>query len=142
MSKEDFEKVPHVKWNESLEGFNSLVIIPTDYKHDSGYMCMEFCAVDDNDMPIAILSGCSDVLNLDGIGGYGCDWRETKKIPSLIPVKGWAIDCLPCGYLRLFSNIQNGLKSGHALSNFEVFAEELLQQTDKEGENIDGMELL
>lgn len=135
MSKSDFKRIPHAKWNECLEGFNSLVIIPTDYAHDSGYMCMEFCAVDDHDMPIALLSGCSDVLNIDGIGGYGCNLLERKKIPSLIPVKGWSIDCLPCGYLRLFSNIHNGLKTGHALSNFEVFAEKFPQpiiKTDKE----------
>lgn len=123
MTKDDFKKVPHAKWNDCLEGFNSFVIIPTDHAHDSGYMCMEFCAVDDQDRPIAILSGCSDVLNLDGIGGYGCNWMKKKEIPSSIPVKGWAIDCLPCGYLRLFSGILNGLKSGFALSNFEVFAE-------------------
>lgn len=132
MSKEDFEKVPHKKWNEQLKGFNSLVIIPTDNVHDSGYMCMEFCAVDGQDMPIAILSGCSDVLNLDGIGGYGDGWPEKKELPSLIPAKGWTIDCLPCGYLRLFSKIHNGLKSGRALSNFNVFAD--VSAVDKEGE--------
>ncbi len=124
MKKSDFKEVPHARWDEILEGFNSLVIIPTKRKHDSGYMCMEFCAVDDHDRPIAILSGCSDVLHIDGIGGYG-DWKESGKPHTSILPKGWSIDCIPCGYLRLFSKIHNGLKSGCALSSFEIFAEAL-----------------
>nr|DAG53228.1 MAG TPA: hypothetical protein [Caudoviricetes sp.] len=89
MTKEDFEKVP-----ERVGEFNALVIIPQDYAHDSGWMCMDFVAV-------CRLSGCSDILKLDGIGGYG-NWRD-GKLPSCIEPKGWSIDCLPCGYLRLFS---------------------------------------
>ena len=72
MKKIDFNSVPERKhWSDKVELFNSLVIIPTMRKHDSGYMCMDFCAVDINDEPICLLSGCSDVLHIDGIGGYG-----------------------------------------------------------------------
>lgn len=58
-------------WSRDIEEFSSLVIIPLNYAHDSGWMCMNFVAVNKDGEPICRLSGCSDVLNLDGIGGYG-----------------------------------------------------------------------
>lgn len=89
MTKEDFNKVPKRdnRWSDFGE-FRSLVIIPLDYEHDSGWMCMDFVAVNDEGEPICRLSGCSDVLTFDVTGERG---------------KRWSIDCLPCGYLRLFS---------------------------------------
>ena len=109
MTKEDFEKVPgRGGWSRDIGEFNALVIIPQDYAHDSGWMCMDFVAVSKDGEPICRLSGCSDVLNLDGIGGRGDRWQ------------GWSIDCLPCGYLRLFS--RSTMTAGPALSNFEVYA--------------------
>lgn len=70
MTKEDFDKVPERGgWSRDIGEFRSLVIIPQDYAHDSGWMCMDFVAVDKEGEPICKLSGCSDVLDLDGIGG-------------------------------------------------------------------------
>ena len=46
MTREDFSKVPFRKSfmsNEPL--FRSLVIIPTENIHDSGYRCIEFVGV-------------------------------------------------------------------------------------------------
>lgn len=105
-------------WSRDIGEFSSLVIIPQDYAHDSGWMCMDFVAVSKEGEPICRLSGCSDVLNIDGIGGFG-NWR-VGKMPSRIEPKGWSIDCLPCGYLRLFSH--RTLTAGPALSNFEIYA--------------------
>lgn len=120
MTKEDFEKVPDREgWSKDIGEFNSLVIIPQDYAHDSGWMCMDFVAVDINGEPICKLSGYSDVLNFDGIGGYG-DYRADKTTNYVKP-KGWSIDCLPCGYLRVFSN--GALTAGPALSNFAVYSD-------------------
>ena len=119
MTKEDFEKVPERDgWAKDIGEFSSLVIIPMDYAHDSGWMCMDFIAVDKNNEPICKLSGCSDVLNLDGIDGYG-EWRS-GELSKLVKPKGWCIDCLPCGYLRLFS--RSTLTAGPALSNFGIYA--------------------
>ena len=118
MTKEDFEKVPERDgWTKDIGEFSSLVIIPMDYAHDSGWTCMDFVAVDKENEPICKLSGCSDVLNLDGIGGYG---EQQGEMPNRIKPKGWSIDCLPCGYLRLFS--RSTLTAGAALSNFEIYA--------------------
>ena len=106
MTRKDFNKVPKRDgWAKDIGEFRSLVIIPLDYKHDSGWMCMDFVAVNEEGEPICRLSGCSDVLSFDVIGGRG---------------KRWSIDCLPCGYLRLFS--QSTLTAGPALSSFEIYA--------------------
>ena len=102
MTKEDFEKVLiRDGYSEDIGEFSSLVIIPMGYAHDSGWMCMDFVAVTKEGEPICRLSGWSDVLRLDGIGGYG-NWRG-GEIPNYIEPEGWSIDCLPCGYLRVFS---------------------------------------
>ena len=119
MTKEDFEKVPERGgFSKDIGKFSALVIIPQDYAHDSGWMCMDFVAVNENEEPICRLSGCSDVLHLDGIGGYG-NWRS-GKLPNHIAPKGWSIDCLPCGYLRLFS--RSTMTASAALSSFEIYA--------------------
>lgn len=121
MTKEDFEKVPkRGGWSRDIGEFNALVIIPQDYTHDSGWMCMDFVAVSKEGEPICRLSGCSNVLNLDGIGGYG-KWRaDEHQFPNHIEPQGWSIDCLPCGYLRLFS--RSTMTAGPALSSFEIYA--------------------
>ena len=72
MTKEDFEKVPgRGGWSRDIGEFNALVIIPQDYVHDSGWMCMDFVAVSKEGEPICRLSGCSDVLNLMGLVDMG-----------------------------------------------------------------------
>lgn len=119
MTKEDFEKVPaRCGYSKDVGEFHTLVIIPQDYAHDSGWMCMDFVAVDKAGEPICKLSGCSDVLHIDGIGGFGK--RNLGELPRFIEPKGWTIDCLPCGYLRLFS--RSTMTAGAALSSFEIYA--------------------
>ena len=130
MTKEDFKNVPSAneygfKWKD--EKFNSIVIIPTDEMHESGCMCMDFVAVDSNFEPICKLSGISDVLHIDGIGGYGyksiLGAMRTSDGKAVIAPKGWFIDCLPCGYLRLASDGEMFLTSPFALSSFEIYSE-------------------
>lgn len=120
MQKEDFNNIPRRKWDEEIGKFHSLVIIPTEEVHDSGFMCMDFCAVDKNGNPIKLLAGGSDVIHIDGIGGYG-DWRVERGVPTYVIPVGWCIDCLPCGYLRLFCHKE--MTCGDALSSFEVYSE-------------------
>lgn len=138
MTKEDFANVPHLDtyhdWerlapNGHLE-FRSFVIIPvynedgTIDLHDSGYGCMEFCLVDYGDKPIGKVGGGSDVVNLDGIGGYG-DWLgRFQGVPRLIPVHGWSFDLLPCGYLNVWTRRTLFIRDGIICSNFEVFSED------------------
>lgn len=116
-TRKDFESLPLREWNEDIGIFNSLIILPTRKIHDSGYACMDFIAVKDN-VPFCRLSGCSDVIHFDGIGGYG-EWKG--DIPKLVPPKGWCIDCLRTSkLLRIFSD--GNIKAGTALSSFEIYS--------------------
>ena len=117
MSKEDFLAVPErTSFNDNIGLFYSLVIIPMDYLHDSGFRCMDFVAVDITGEPICRLSGCSDVINFDGLGGYGKEFVPGEKSR---PIEGWRIDCLPCGLLRIFCN--GWIEAGHAISDFSIY---------------------
>lgn len=158
MTVKDFQKVPDRTWMEDIGEFASLVIIPAQPKfwnvlkhriikyfcekfniqydgypnhlHDSGYRKMDFCAIDQNNKPICLLSGCSDVIHIDGIGGYGYrDFDEIKIfLPEFIKRKAWSIDCLKeSGYLRIFC--EGTLKAGPALSSFELYG--MVQKDEK-----------
>jgi hypothetical protein len=120
MTKEDFAEVPFLNtlsYDDRI--FNSLVIIPSDKLHDSGWRCMEFVAVDAKGNPMFKMSGYSDVLHIDGIGGYG-NWYECgDTIPELVKPKGWSFDCLPCGYIRLMCNCN--MKYGGGISDFQIY---------------------
>lgn len=122
MSRKEFEKLPHRKWNEIII-CDSIIVLSTRRIHESNYRCMDFVAVKDN-KPVCLLSGCSDVIHVDGIGGYGDNWREKyKTIPRFIPPSGWSIDCLKkSGLFRMWPS-SNKIKCGYALSSFEIFAE-------------------
>lgn len=139
MSKQDFASVPYLDifsdWeklapNGRLE-FNGIVIIPVENEdgtinlHDSGWGCMAFCLIDENDEPIGTIGGGSDVVNLDGIGGYGFDWiSKYGGVPRHIPIHAWSLDLLPCGYLRIWACRHLFLKDPLICSSVEVFAED------------------
>ena len=118
MKKSDFKDIPRFDWKQTEIEFDDLVIIPTARKHDSGYRCMEYCAVK-NGEPIGVFGGYSDVMHLDGIGGYG-KWKNT--IPTTFDRKAWSIDCLPCGYLHLWCSGYK-MKASGCLSDFEIYTE-------------------
>jgi hypothetical protein len=122
MTRSDFEQLPHRDWDEDIGQFDCLIILPTKHKHDSEFACMDFVACD-GDRPICRLSGCSDVVHINGIGGFGKDW--TKKfggVPTAIPPVDWSIDCLfKSKLLRLFTH-QYKLVVDPALSSFCVYA--------------------
>lgn len=123
-TRKDFDALPQRQWNENIGEFDTLVIMPTRRIHDSGYRCMDFVAVRD-EIPICRLSGCSDIIHINGIGGFGDNWVDKyKTVPKLIPPIGWSIDCLKTsGLLRLFSGRK--LTAGNALSSFEIFTNAL-----------------
>lgn len=130
-TRKEFEAVPARKWNEDVGAFDSLIILPMRQMHDSGYRCMDFIAVRDS-VPVARLSGCSDVIHIGGIGGFNCrDWvNEFHGCPDRIKPVDWSVDCLrTSGLLRLFS--RNLLTAGEALSSFELYAERPRVFTEK-----------
>ena len=140
MSKQDFANVPRLDtyrdWNilapnGHLE-FKSFVVIHVENEdgtielHDSGYGCMEFCLVNCDDEPIGKVGGSSDVVNLDGIGGYGAgNWSyRAPGMPRMVPIHGWTFDLLPCGYLNVWTRRMLFLNDRFVCSNFEVFSED------------------
>lgn len=120
MKRKEFELLPSRRWDENIGLFDSLIILPLREIHDSGYRCMDFIAVRDNE-PICKLSGCSDCLEFNGIGGYGKNWpQKYGSSPRLIPPAAWVMDCLPgSGLLRLWCADQ--IEAGMALSSFSIF---------------------
>ncbi len=153
MARREFEKLPHAKWGDEvicnsiiflpseISAINLLRfkvqrwlsskikfihepdIYQVDGMHDSGFRCMDFVAVDAEMKPMCRLSGCSDVVHIDGIGGFGENWlSKYGTVPQRVPPSGWSIDCLPkSGLLRMFPAAQK-IKCGFPLSSFEIFA--------------------
>ena len=121
MTRKEFDALPYRGWDKNIGEFDSLVILPLRTKHDSGYRCMDFVAVNTG-KPICRLSGCSDVIHLGGIGGFGYNWvKKYGKCPDKIPPVGFNIDCLPkSGLLQIFCGLK--LRAGSGLSSFELYA--------------------
>ena len=119
MKKSDFKSVPIIPWNNNKNiEFDSLVIIPKTTKHESGFRNMAYCAIKKGE-PIGIFGGGSDVIHLDGIGGYG-DFKVS--LPKYFDRKAWSMDCLPCGYLRLWCDNYT-LVARDCLSDFNLYTE-------------------
>ena len=103
MTKKDFRSLKYGLYKDNPV-FNGFVIIPTGEKHISGFMCMKY-ALTCNNVIVGCVGGYCDIVHLQGIGGYG-EYNEdydkrvaTRQGPSI----GWDIDCLPCGFLRVFT---------------------------------------
>jgi len=105
-------------WHIAEKDIDAIVIIPLKHLHDSGWRCMDFVAIRE-DKPVCRLSGCSDVIHLGGIGGFG-KWYE-GMIPGKVEPIDWGIDSLErSGLLRVFC--YGKLEAGSATSSFELFA--------------------
>lgn len=94
------ENLPEVKYKLK---FDSVIILPTEDMHNSGFRIMNFILLDKNLNPIAKATGGADVFRLN------------------INPSAWHIDCLPCGLLRFF----HVYKSSVVLFNgneFEIYS--------------------
>lgn len=99
-TREEFESLEYFK---PTDNFNGVVIIPTDEMHDSGFRCMKFALVNYGKV-VGCVGGGSDVIHLNGIGGYGKfgeEWDRSLNT-GLMKRVDWSIDCLPNGLIRLF----------------------------------------
>lgn len=101
--------------------FDEVVIVPTKYIHDSGYRCMKFILCDGCKI-VGAVSGCADVVHINGIGGHGENWDFS------VPPKGygWRIDCLPkSNCVRLFLDEKLTLgKTFIPTSDFQIYVKE------------------
>lgn len=110
-SRKAFLKLPfRESWDKEVKDLDAIVLLPMRHKHDSGFSCMDFIAIRDG-KPICRLSGCSDVVHIDGIGAI---LHQEKQ--------SWSIDCLyPSGLMRIFC-MNEKVVAGMGLSSFELFA--------------------
>ena len=106
MTREQFEQLPHRKWDEDIGEFDSLIIIPArvsivallkyyiqtaiarkvlwikspEVYEVSGLHGSGYRQMDfvavRKGEPICLLAGGSDVIHFDGIGGYGYKWSQ------------------------------------------------------------------
>lgn len=125
MTRKDFEALPYRdSWNSTIKDIDSIVILPLRRKHDSGYQCMDFIACKEEEA-ICRLAGGSDVLHIEGIGGFGHNWfKKYGKCPETTPSTSWNIDCLPKSRLLRIFNTDRKVIVGSALSSFEIFSGE------------------
>lgn len=124
MTRKQFENVPkREKWHEHTI-CDCVVILPTRRIHDSDYRMMDFVAIRYG-KPLLRVSGCSDVIHIDGIGGgeyRGKDGSLRMNFDDKVERKAWGIDCLKkSGLLRMWVNGYN-LVCGGSLSSFELWA--------------------
>lgn len=125
---EEFRSLPRPDsfWNNIGE-VDSLVVVPCDYQHDSGFRCMEFVAIQHGE-PTYLLGGSSDVIDFGGIGGYNIHGDNIPKYIGRLksqtaPVSGWRIDCLPVsGLLRIMNDKK--IIVGASISDFEIYFKE------------------
>jgi hypothetical protein len=122
-TRKEFESLPRPKsyTNQEIGEVDCLIILPCRHRHDSGYRCMEFVTIQNN-IPTYIVSGCSDVIHLGGIGGLNI-YKNDKLANKRTSIIDWSIDCLPTsGLLRLFCSKR--IIVGASLSSFEIFVKE------------------
>lgn len=123
----EFRALPKRQFGEDIGNFDSLVILPTRWKHDSGYRCMEFVAVK-GETPVCRMGGGSDCLHILGIDGTNVKnpstnnawlYRTRNNMSFNAQLR---IDCLPCGLFRIFC--KHDLIAGMDLSSFELYVDE------------------
>lgn len=83
--------------------FNEVFVCNTGEKHESGYYCMKFILVY-GDKIVGCVGGFCDIINLNGIGGYG-DYEHFSNVQrtGFCPVIDWNIDICDFGVFRIFS---------------------------------------
>ena len=101
--------------------FTGIVIVPMNYKHDSGFQCMKYILLNEWDI-VGVVGGGSDVVHINGIGGFG---KEPNYKTRMVKVHNLRIDCLPKSKcLRLFSYDKMELSDLFVGSDFIFYFEE------------------
>lgn len=100
--------------------FKDIILVPMPEVHESGFRCMKFILVNKGEI-IGAVSGWSDVIHLNGIGGYGKSIKEVVKSGKVDRI-GWRIDCLTKSKcMRLFTDVELELDDGFVGSDFIVY---------------------
>lgn len=105
LTRKELLEVPVLEtYGETLDKvFTGFVIVPMGELHYSGFECMRFVLTHHDDI-IGAVGGYCDVVHLNGIGGYGRDFKNAFNLRA-VPVIDWSIDLLPGSHcLRVFSS--------------------------------------
>ena len=111
---------------EPKEPFNGFIIIPQMYceLHDSGYRMIKI-ALTNKGRVVGCVEGCTDVIHLNGIGGYGKfnDKYEDRVSTRTGPIIDWSIDVAPNGLVRVFCSHELCM-DGFPLSDLPIYLKE------------------
>ena len=100
------------------KNFTGIVIVPMNYKHDSGFQCMKYVLLNHWDI-VGVVGGGSDVMHINGIGGFGKNPDYTNR---RVKAHDLRIDCLPRSKcLRLFSDDEMELWDLFCGSDFSFY---------------------
>ena len=120
VTAKNFRQLP--RGNDEENVFDSILLIPTGELHDSGWGAFAIVGCK-RDEAVCFWSEGSDVIHLDGIGGYGRDWN-VGLASGKVPVKGWSLDVTPKGIIRIFAGEKYKLiLPDMPLSSFDLYAE-------------------
>ena len=104
----DLNEIPLIEFMEMdyfdpTELFKSIIFVPMIDVHDSGFRAMKFVLTNGNKV-VGVVGGGSDVAHINGIGGYGRNFKESLKT-DMVKRIDWSLDCLRESHLmRLFSS--------------------------------------
>ena len=90
LNEYSLEELQEIQNFGEKELFNSLIIVPSEEIHDSGFRCMKAILVRDGEI-VGAVSGWSDVIHPNGIGNYGNSFEKSYKY---VPYIGLSMDCL------------------------------------------------
>lgn len=101
--------------------FNEVIVCNTGEKHESGFYCMKFILVNGHEI-VGCVGGFCDIINLNGIGGYGdYDQYENSLTSGFCPVIDWNIDICDFGVFRIFSQKKYLKLDGIITSQFSIY---------------------
>ena len=123
----EFGEFMKLKPFEPKEPFNGFIVIPrVDCEpHDSGYSMIKI-ALTNHGRVVGCVEGCSDVIHLNGIGGFGKfgDKYSERVNTKQGPIIDWSIDIAPTnGLVRVFCSHELEL-SDFPLSDLPIYLKE------------------
>lgn len=105
------------------EEFSAFAIVPMEELHESGYRVMKFILERDGKI-VGAVSGWSDMVHVNGIGGYGAygdDFMSALK-SQMTPRVAIRLDCLPTsGCIRFFCDRDSIMKAEDFIGSDFIF---------------------
>ena len=105
MKIKELRKLPFRKFNDTKKTYNSIIIINSGKKHDSGWALILIIGLDKKGNPVEIAAACDDIC-----------W----KIPNPIDYQLRSDMYYPGGILHFWSDAYM-FKVGHSLSSTDIF---------------------